>query len=344
MSRRGRGSVPPRDEPVRPAAPVEDRVQAGDHAPTRAETGFRLLPTSWAGKSDPGSAAVADAPAAPRTGGLPPSGGGSRGSGGRGMLVWLLGGGVLLGALAGGVWLAWWVFLNIVVYIKVENQPAGIALPPEFTATATLSNVLDVTLNGEITAAVPFRQTLKVPFRGRYDFDVEFTARVPVKFDVAYDGTLPVNTSADVTIRTGINYKNLKSLRNLSIETALPLNFQLPIKLDIPVEDTIDLTYAGPLSADIDQDLSALVDTTLKARLPVNQTVHTPVTADIPLRIWPRQEQVRLTIVDLLVALRPSTMLSFGLAQDTGGPQRVDNPYGPQDAQIKPGNASGQTP
>jgi hypothetical protein len=221
------------------------------------------------------------------------------------------------------------------VYIHVEDQPAGIALPPEFTATATLSNVLDVTLKGEIAASVPFKQTLKVPFRGRYDFDVEFTAKVPVKFDVEYDGTLPVNTSADVTIRTGINYKNLKSLRNLSIETALPLNFQLPIKLNIPVEDTIDLIYAGPLSADIDQDLSALVDTTLKARLPVNQTVHTPVTADIPLRIWPKQEQVRLTIVDLLVALRPSTMLSFGLADDRDGPQRVDNPYGPKDAAVR---------
>jgi hypothetical protein len=267
--------------------------------------------------------------------GAPPSAAGAgRSHGGKGRaLAWLLGGGVLLGALAAGVWLAWWLFVNIVVYIKVEDQPAGITLPPEFTATATLTNVLDVTLKGEIAASVPFRQTLKVPFRGRYDFDVEFTAKVPVKFDVEYDGTLPVNTSADVTIRTGINYKNLKSLRNLSIETALPLNFQLPIKLSIPVEDTIDLVYAGPLSADIDQDLDALVDTTLKARLPVNQTVHTPVTADIPLRIRPKQEQVRLTIVELLVALRPHTMLSFGLAEDRYGPQRVANPYGPLDSE-----------
>jgi hypothetical protein len=333
MSRRGRGSLPPRDEQARPVASATDHAQTGAAAPTRAQTGFRLLPASWAGRGASETPAISGEPAVLQTGGQPPTGGGDGGAGQAGRaLLWLLGGGVLLGALVIGVWLAWWLFLNIIVYIKVENQPAGIALPPEFTATATLSNVLDVTLNGEITAAVPFRQTLKVPFRGRYDFDVEFTAKVPVKFDVAYDGTLPVNTSADVTIRTGINYKNLKSLRNLSIETALPLNFQLPIKLDIPVEDTIDLIYAGPLSADIDQDLDALVDTTLRARLPVNQTVHTPVTADIPLRIWPLQEQVRLTIVDLLVALRPSTMLSFGLAENTDGPQRVDNPYGPQDA------------
>ncbi len=246
-------------------------------------------------------------------------------------LRWLLAGGALLAALAAGVALALWVFFHIVVYVRLEDQPAGITLPPEFTATATLTNVLDVTLNGEISAAVPFRQTLKVPFRGRYDFDVEIAAKVPVKFDVEYDGTLPVNTSADVTIRTGINYKNLKSLRNLSIETALPLNFQLPIKLNIPIEQTIDLIYVGPLAADIDQDLSAPVDTTLRARLPVNQTVHTPVTADIPLILRPTQEQVRLIIVDLLAAVRPLTMLSVGIDTDPDGPQRVDNPYGPGD-------------
>lgn len=249
---------------------------------------------------------------------------------GRG-LRWLLGGSVLLGALVIGVCLAWWVFFHIVIYIKVENQPAGVTLPHEFSATATLTNVLDVTLKGDITASVPFQQELTVPFRGRYDFDVEFTAKVPVKFDVTYDGTIPVNTSADVTIRTGINYKNLKALRNLQIKTALPLNFQLPVRLHIPVEDTIDLTYEGPLSADIDQDLRAKVDTTLNARLPVNQTVRTPVTAAIPLQVVPRQEQVRLTISELLVALRPSSMLTFGWAEKTDSPRRVDNPYGPLD-------------
>jgi hypothetical protein len=329
MSRRGRGSPPPRDDIVRPLVRADEAAGDGSATPTRAETGFRLLPTSWAGRrADVGAGAEGRRSAAGEGGTADTQGDG--GSGG-GIWRWLVGGGVLLGALVAGVLVAWWVFVNLIVYIRIENQPAGISLPEAFEATATLTNVLDVTLNGEITASVPFRQQLKVPFRGRYDFDVEFTAQVPVKFDVAYDGIIPVDTSADVTIRTGINYKNLKSLRNLEIETALPLKFPLPVKLNIPVEDTIDLTYEGPLSADIDQDLSALVDTTLRARLPVNQTVHTPVTAAIPLRVVPKAEQVRLTIVDLLVALRPSTMLSIGLSDDTQGPERTDSPYGPLD-------------
>ncbi|QHS09583.1 hypothetical protein [Sinimarinibacterium sp. NLF-5-8] len=294
---------------------------------------WKALPTRKS--QTPSSEPLPEAAAAPAESlpSAPPPGAGSKrrsGGGGNG-LFWVLGGTVLLGAVVVGVMIAWWVFFHIVVYVHVQNQPAGITLPNEFEATGTLTNILDVTLNGEITAAVPFKQQLAVPFHGRYDFDVEFTAQVPIKFDVGYDGTIPVDTSADVTIHTGINYKNLKALRNLKIKTAIPMKFQLPVNLNIPVNDTVDLTYKGPLSADIDQDLQAPVSTVLNARLPVNQTIRAPVTAAVPLKIVPEKKQVRLLISDLVVALRPSSMLSFSLTDDASQPERVDNPYGPRD-------------
>lgn len=251
----------------------------------------------------------------------------------RGWLGGLMVAAVLLGMVLVGVWLAWWIWLSLIIYIPIQNQEAGITLPPKFQATAEVSNMLDVAMNGEIEASVPFKQTLTVPLRGRYDFDVEMDARVPVQFEVIYDGIIPVDTAAEVTIRTGINYKNLKSLRNLTIKTSLPLKFPLPVNLKIPVDDVIDLTYAGHLSADIDQDLLAPVDTVLRTRLPINQTIRTPVTAAIPLEVMLDQEQVRMIITDLKVPLRPSRMLGLGLADESAreGPTRVDNPYGPQD-------------
>ncbi|WP_152551460.1 hypothetical protein [Polycyclovorans algicola] len=259
-----------------------------------------------------------------------------------GCFGWLLSAGVLLGMLVAGVWLAWWVWLHVVINIPIQNQEAGITLPPQFKATARVSNMLDVAMDGEIDASVPFKQTLTVPLRGRYDFDVVMDAKVPVQFEVLYEGVIPVDTSADVTIRTGINYKNLKSLRNLTIETSLPLKFPLPVNLKIPVDDVIDLTYTGHLSADIDQDLLAPVDTVLRTRLPINQTIRTPVTAAIPLDVRLDQKQVRMIITDLQVPLRPSVMLGFGVADDAArdGPVRVDNPYGPLD--LQPPQEGGQ--
>lgn len=244
-------------------------------------------------------------------------------------------GSVLLVALALGVVSAGGVWLGLIVQVPIRNQPAGITLPELFAAVVEVNNQLDVAMKGEITASVPFRQTLTVPLRGRYDFDVEMKARVPVQFDVRFDGVIPVDTEAAVTIRTGINYKNLKSLRNLVIETTLPLRFPLPVNLDIPVDEVIDLTYVGPLSADINQDLLAPVDTVLQTRLPIDQTISTPVTAAIPLDVRLDPGQVRLIISDMTVNLRPSRMLGIGLATPAArqaGPQRVDNPYGPLDA------------
>ncbi len=256
-----------------------------------------------------------------------------------GCFGWIVAGGVLLGALVGGVLIAWWVWLHLIIHIDIRDQQAGITLPEEFEAVAKVSNMLDVAMKGEITTTVPFQQTLTVPLRGRYDFDVEMNAKVPVQFDVTYDGIIPVDTSADVTIRTGINYKNLKSLRNLVIETSLPLKFPLPVNLKIPVDDVIDLTYNGPLSADIDQDLLAPVDTVLRTTLPIDQTIRTPVTAAIPLTVRPDAEQVRMIITDLQVNLRPSRMLSFGLASKEdrdAGPERADSAYGPLDTGKTP--------
>lgn len=47
-----------------------------------------------------------------------------------GCFGWLLSAGVLLGMLVAGVWLAWWVWLHVVINIPIQNQEAGITLPP----------------------------------------------------------------------------------------------------------------------------------------------------------------------------------------------------------------------
>jgi hypothetical protein len=63
MSRRGRGSLPPRDEQARPVASATDHAQTGAAAPTRAQTGFRLLPASWAGRGASETPAISGEPA-----------------------------------------------------------------------------------------------------------------------------------------------------------------------------------------------------------------------------------------------------------------------------------------
>ena len=238
------------------------------------------------------------------------------------LLKWFIGGGVLAGALIVGVAVGVWVYFHIVIDIPIRDQKVAVSLPDKLEATVEVSNILEVAMGGLITTEVPFKQTLEVPLQGTYDLDVELRTPVPLKFNVAYEGIIPIDTEADVTIRTGINYKNLKSLRNLRIKTAIPLKFPLPVNLNVPVDDVIDLEYVGPLTADVDEVLIAPIDTVLKTRLPINQTVRTPVTAALPLELYPEQGPIKAILTTLDVELRPSKMLSVGVAdeQALGGP------------------------
>lgn len=268
-----------------------------------------------------------------KRGRMPESGNKQRG----GIALWLGGGIVLLGALVIGALAGYWLFMNIVVNITMKDQPIAIRLPETTKAVAEITNVLDITLKGDIVASVPFNEALTIPLDGRYDFHVQMSPKVPVQFTVVYDGIIPVDTMASVTAQTDFNYKTLKKIRNLEFKTKIPLEFKLPVHLEIPVDETINLTYEGPISATIHEELETRVDTVLHAKLPVNQTISSPVTAAIPLKVYLPQHPVPAVINQIQIGLRP-TLLGFGLAEsdELDGPERMPSPFGPAAADDPP--------
>lgn len=246
-----------------------------------------------------------------------------------GVLPWLAGGVVLLTAIAGGGLLGYWLFLNLVIGLQLTDQPGTILLPPELEVTAEVTNELDVGLTGEIAAEVPFKEILNIPLSGRYDFAVEMAPDIPVQFDVVYDGVIPVDTQANVVATVDFDFETVKKYRNLTFETDIPLQFDLPVNLTAKVNDVIALAYKGPMSAIINDNLRAPVDTRLKTVLPVDENIRTPVNAAIDLRARLPQGPVKVIINRADLRLRPAT-LQLELAEETDGPRRGDTPWGPQ--------------
>lgn len=253
---------------------------------------------------------------------------GSRNSQRGGIALWLGGGVILAVALLVGVCVGYWLFVNLVVHITIKDQPTAIRLPETVQATARVTNVLDITMQGEIATKVPFEQDLTIPLDGVYNFHVQMSPKVPVEFTVVYDGLIPIDTMANITATTDFDYKSLKQIRNLEVNTSIPLKFNLPVHLEIPVKDTIQLRYEGPISATIHDSLSTHVDTTLKTKLPVNQTIRSPVTAAIPLRVELPQEPIRTVINSINIALQP-TDLKLQIKDDDKTAQRMSSPFGP---------------
>lgn len=291
----------------------------------KEDTGFRLLPGSGSGKANPKAGTAAVYATTDTTNAAAAAGGGGGPSA-------LLIGGLLtggLGVIVIGAFAGYWLFTNLWFSLGISEAPLSVYLPPEFEVNAKVTNVLDIVMDGEITAQVPFKQRLNLPLKGRYEADVEINAPVPVKFDVVYDGTIPVDTIADITARANFNFQDVKTYRELEFKAKLPMKMALPVQLTAPVDTVIDFKYKGPLIMGLDQTIQADVDTVLNTRMRVNQTMSTPVTADIPLTIYAPHEPVYGYLTAPALAMNLDS-LRLEVADDTNQPERVESQWGPE--------------
>jgi hypothetical protein len=341
------------------------RPSSGGNKGDTGATGFRLLPRSWSGKSpqnatnesagqdsNTASSAAKTAAAAvdnasqstkPQAAQTTPTSPENNlritetgnanladSRNGSGFSGWVLSGLAVggLGVIAIGAFAAYYLFTSLYLGIALKDQPGSIYLPVEFDAIANVTNNMDIIMDGIIEAQVPFKQTLNLPLKGRYTAEVEIDAPVPVKFDVVYDGTIPVDTIADITARADFNFQDVKTYRELELKAKLPMKMALPVQLTAPVDTIIDFKYKGPLIMGLDQTIQADVDTTLNTQLKVKQTVSTPVTAAIPLHVYAPHKPINviLNAPDLKVDI---DSLRLELASNPDEPQRVESPWGP---------------
>lgn len=248
---------------------------------------------------------------------------------GRRILLWGAVGLGGLGAIVVGAFLGYWFFMHLTFSISLEDQPMAITLPEDFDVTASVEKELDILMNGVIHAQVPFKQELTLPLKGRYRSDVVLDAKVPVKFDVQYDGVIPVDTVADIEIVTDFNYMGAKTLRNLNIKAKLPMQFSLPVQLTAPVDQTIDLKYEGPLVMNLDQTITTEVDTVINTSLAVNQKVSAPVIAKILMKTNGPPRPIRAIIKESTIGGRVSGIGLSVADKDTERAERVDSIWGP---------------
>lgn len=210
-----------------------------------------------------------------------------------------------LGLVAGGGWLGFMLAMQLVVGLTLKEQPGLVQMPVESRASAVGNNPIRIKLNGTIAAQVPFKQTLQLPLHGRYDADVSFDTVVPIAFTIDYRGAIAVDTLATIRGVTDFNYQNVKRLRNVEFTAQIPLQFEQPVVLKVPVKADLRIVYHGPLTVNFDQTVSAPVDTTLHTRLHAVREIETPLLTrfDFDVR-WPKTPvPVVITHADLRLPL-----------------------------------------
>lgn len=202
--------------------------------------------------------------------------------------VFLLGTGTIALIAIGGV-LGLWIYAHLIFGFTLTDQPGLVLFPPTTYVSAMANNKITIKLNGTIDAEVPFKQTLELPLHGHYDTDARFDIVVPVEFTITYKGAIPVNSMATIHGVTDFNYQKVKRLRNVAFSAQIPLKFEQPISLVVPVKAKLHLVYHGPLGVQFNQTVSAPVDTVLHTHLFAVREITTPILARFGLNAhWPR--------------------------------------------------------
>ncbi|MGH8507029.1 MAG: hypothetical protein ACRETM_13885, partial [Stenotrophobium sp.] len=191
-----------------------------------------------------------------------------------------------LGLIVVGALLGFWLYAHLVIGLTITDQPGLVLFPPTTNVVAKAENKIKIKLNGYIDAQVPFKQVLDLPLHGNYKTIASFDTVVPVEFTIHYKGVIPVDSIATIHGVTDFNYEKVKRLRNVPFTAQIPLKFEQPVTLTVPVKANLHLVYHGPLGMFVNQTVSAPVDTVLKTRLLAVKEIETPILAKFGLRVY----------------------------------------------------------
>ncbi len=203
---------------------------------------------------------------------------------------------ILLAVLGG--FLGFMLYAQFVLRLTIHDQPAEVVLPPTVTTIATASNKVDLQLNGRIDAQVPLKQTLNIPLIGDYHADLKLDTYVPLKFEIKYQGEVPVKAAIDIVGTTELVTQKHWYLPTFPLKVHVPLDFMLPVNMTVPVDTKLHLVYNGPMVARFNQTVHAPVNTVLKTHIMVNREITTPILASFGLRLHSPTTPVPVIIKD----------------------------------------------
>lgn len=214
------------------------------------------------------------------------------------VLTCLLGGG--LGVL---------IYLRLVVDLDVSQQRILLRLPDGLRALADISDPVPVRMDGMVTATVPIDQTFQLPLSGRHVAQVAFNTDIPLKTSVTYKGSIPVRAFADLRGSTALVVDS-RFVPKFELMARVPLNFDLPVTLTVPIDTRIALAYRGPLSFTLNQSLAVPIRTVVHARFPLHREAQAPVLARVGMQVHAPTAAIPLVIEQATLSL-PLSQLSL---------------------------------
>lgn len=237
---------------------------------------------------------------------------------GGGVMVWLLGLIVLIGAGVIGALIAYFIFTQVDVKLPLRDQPATVTLLDPLMGRGDVLRKLDIAIDDTIQTQVPVNQRVTIPIKDTLDLKLHFDGKVPLKLDIPVKET--ISLKQQVALDTVIDAQILGDKHALPVQGTIPINEEVPIDLTVPVRKQVHLNFTAPVTAEIDQDLTVPLKTTINADVPIDSAFKVPVLNQLKGRIDMPDTPTKVVInkADLKLPLRT---LELGLVDDGNGDQ-----------------------
>lgn len=188
-------------------------------------------------------------------------------------------------------------YAHLALSLSLKEQAGVLKLPSRLDVVAEATRPVKIELKGNINATVPIDQDIMVPLTGTYDVLADSRSRVPVDFIIKYSGIVPIRGEAFIEGSTDL-IVNSRFLPSFPLRIKLPLDFEAPVSMSVPVKTVLDVHYQGPVKVAFNQNVTSRLKTEFTTTFPVDRVLDTPLKAVFGMRLTPRVETVPLQLVN----------------------------------------------
>ena len=162
-----------------------------------------------------------------------------------------------------------WLYLNVQASMHVSSKNAQVRLSHSLPTKIHVGNYLETMSRGKLDTQINVDHQLKLPLKGKYLADLQFTVEVPVEVSVDYQTMIKIDQTMPLNATTDLVYQN-------KLLPKFPLSMDIPIKLDVPFhlkrsyQIPIKIMFNGPVYMAFDEPVNLHVKHQFRPELNIN--------------------------------------------------------------------------
>ena len=162
-----------------------------------------------------------------------------------------------------------WLYLNVQASMHVSSKNVQVRLSHSLPTKIHVGNYLETMSKGKLDTQINVNHQLKLPLKGKYLADLQFTVEVPVEVSVDYQTMIKIDQTMPLNATTDLVYQN-------KLLPKFPLSMDIPIKLDVPFhlkrtyQIPIKIMFNGPVYMAFDEPVNLHVKHQFRPELNIN--------------------------------------------------------------------------